>query len=177
MRWKRTNAIIHEHFCILMADLHLRRKLSFRAHGRTLVLVKRSNEKIEHRLMMALLWALYLPAYPELRIDVSIGARYRPDLVQLGVDGRPIFWGEAGEVGLEKLRLLCARYRDTHLVFAKWAINLQPFAGLLDSALAGVRRGAPIELIGFDADSMRFVDATGQIAIGFGDVARQRWEA
>jgi hypothetical protein len=31
-----------------MTDLRLRRKLSFRAHGRTLVLVKRSNEKIAH---------------------------------------------------------------------------------------------------------------------------------
>jgi len=159
-----------------MTDLHLRRKLSFRAHGRTLVLVKRLNEKIEHRLMMALLWALYLPAYPELRIDVPIGARYWPDLVQLDGAGRPMIWGEAGEVGLEKLRLLCTRYRDTHLVFAKWAINLQPFAGLLDVALAGVRRSAPAELIGFDADAARFVDATGQISIGFDDVTCRRWE-
>ena len=31
-----------------MTDLYLRRKLSFYAHGRTLLLVKRSNEKIEH---------------------------------------------------------------------------------------------------------------------------------
>ena len=159
-----------------MTDLHLRRKLSFHAHGRTLVLVKRSNEKIEHRLMMALLWALYLPSYPNLRIDVPIGARYRPDLVQLGADGRPVLWGEAGEVGLEKLRLLCARYRNTHLVFAKWAINLQPFAALLDSALAGARRTAPAELIGFDADAARFVDATGQIVISFGDTTCRRWD-
>jgi hypothetical protein len=159
-----------------MTDLYLRRKLTFRVHGRTLVLVKRSNEKFEHRLMMALLWALYLPQYPDLRIDVPIGARYRPDLVQLGADGRPIFWGEAGEVGQDKLRLMCARYRDTRLVFAKWAINLQPFAGLIDFALDGVRRTAPVELIGFDADSARFADATGQIAIGFGDVTRRRWD-
>jgi hypothetical protein len=158
-----------------MADLHLRRKLSFRAHGRTLVLVKRSEEKIEHRLMMALLWALYLPAYPNLRIDVPIGARYQPDLVQLGAGGQPLFWGEAGEVGLEKLRVLCVRYRDTHLVFAKWATNLQPFAAMIDSAVAGVPRRAPIELLGFDADAARFVDAAGQIAIGFEDVIRRCW--
>jgi len=159
-----------------MTELHLRRKLSFHAHGRTLVLVKRSNEKIEHRVMMALLWALYLPAYPNLRIDVPIGARYQPDLVQLGPAGHPVFWGEAGEVGLEKLRLLCTRYRATHLVFAKWAINLQPFASLLDTVLAGMPRTAPTELIGFDADAARFADATGQILIGFEDVTRRRWE-
>jgi hypothetical protein len=156
-----------------MNDLHLRRKLTFHAHNRTLVLVKRSNEKIEHRLMMALLWALYLPRYPDLRIDIPIGARYRPDLVQLDIAGRPVFWGEAGEVGAEKLRLLCARYRETHLVFAKWASNLQPFAALIEAALRGARRSAPVELIGFDADAARFVDATGGIAIGLDDVARR----
>ena len=158
-----------------MTDLHLRRKLTFHAHGRTLVLVKRSNEKIEHRLMMALLWALYLPRYSDLRVDVPIGARYRPDLVQLGLDGRPIFWAEAGEVGAEKLRLLCARYRDTHLVFAKWAINVHPFADMLESALRGVRRPAPVELLGFDADAARFVDATGNIDIRAQDVARRQF--
>jgi hypothetical protein len=158
-----------------MSELHLRRKLTFHAHGRTLVLVKRANEKIEHRVMMALLWALYLPHYPDLRIDVPIGARYRPDLVQLGADGSPVFWGEAGEVGADKLRLLCTRYRDTHLVFAKWAINLQPFAGMITAALRGARRTAPIELIGFDAGAARFVDDTGGITIGFSDVSRRRF--
>ena len=153
-----------------MNELSLRRKLTFRAHGRTLVLVKRANEKLEHRLMMALLWALYLPRYPELRVDVPIGARYRPDLVQLDSSGQPIFWGECGEVGLEKLQVLCKRYRDTHLVFAKWAINLQPFAGLIDQALREVRRSAPVELIGFDDGAARFANATGEVQIDFADV-------
>lgn len=44
-------------------------------------------------------------------------------------------------------------------------------------ALAGVRRSAPVELIGFDGASARFVDATGGIAIGHDAGARQRWEA
>jgi len=54
-----------------MSELYLRRKLTVSAHGRSLVLVKHANEKLEHRLMMALLWALYLPHYPELRVDVG----------------------------------------------------------------------------------------------------------
>jgi len=158
-----------------MTDRALRRKLTFSAHGRTLVLIKHANEKLEHRLMMALLWALYLPQYPELRVDVPIGARYRPDLVLLDRDQHPAFWGEAGEVGAEKLRLLCERYRNTHLVFAKWAINLQPVAAQIEAALRGARRAAPVELIGFDADAARFVDPLGAIAIGFGDVDLRRW--
>jgi hypothetical protein len=39
-----------------------------------------------------------------------------------------------------------------------------------------VRRSAPTELIGFDADAARFVGPTGQITIGFADVTCQRWE-
>src|SRR5262245_35698195 len=122
--WQDELSLAHRSSCYLVivsfmfavSVLYLRRKLTFHASGRTLVLVKRSNEMIENRLMMALLWALYLPQYPSLRIDVPIGARYRPDLVELGADGRPVFWGECGEVGLEKLGVLCARYRETHLV-------------------------------------------------------------
>ena len=158
-----------------MTELHLRRKLTFSAHGRTLVLVKHANEKLEHRLMMALLWVLYLPRYPDLRFDVPIGARYRPDLVQLDSDRRPVFWGEAGEVGAPKLRLLCARYPNTHLVFAKWAVGLQPFAAQIDAAARTARRSAPIELIGFGGDADRFVDAHGRIAIERGDVERRSW--
>ena len=37
-----------------MTDLYLRRKLTFRAHGRTLVLVKRSNEKFEQEASAAI---------------------------------------------------------------------------------------------------------------------------
>lgn len=155
-----------------MSELYLRRKLSFRAHGRTLVLVKHAQEKLEHRLMMALLWALYLPQYPELRIDVGVGSRYRPDLVQLNAAGEPVFWGEAGEVGLEKLRYLCSHYRGTHLVFAKWETNLQPVAVLIENALRGVSRKAPVELIGFTADAYDWVDPSGAIAIDFEQVER-----
>ena len=160
-----------------MSELNLRRKLTVRAHGRTLVLVKRPVEKLEHRLMMALLWALYLPRYPDLRVDVPIGSRYRPDLVQLDLSGRPIFWGEAGEVGLEKLRHLCARHRETHLVFAKWATNLDPVAALIGSALEGVRRTAPVELLGFDADAGRFFAPDGEVRVTPGDVERRSWQA
>ncbi|MFO7167907.1 MAG: hypothetical protein DIU80_007735 [Chloroflexota bacterium] len=158
-----------------MSELHLRRKLTVRAHGRTLVLVKRPLEKLEHRLMMALTWALYLPQYPELRVDVPVGERYRPDLVQLDAGGRPVFWGECGEVGLEKLRHLCSRHRHAHLVFTKWASDLGPAAALIDSALAGVRRTQPVELLRFDADAARFFGPDGEITIGPADVERRTW--
>ena len=121
-----------------MSDLYLRRKLTFHAHGRTLVLVKRSNEKIEHRLMMALLWALYLPRYPDLRVDVPIGARYRPDLVQLRPEGQPLLWAEAGEVGhWEILGELSQRAGESELEeLTGWALPIQ------ERHLAEVRKGS-----------------------------------
>jgi hypothetical protein len=154
----------------------LPRKLSFRAHGRTLVLDKRAGEKPEHRLMMALLWAAYLPRYPGVRIDVPIGGRYRPDLVQLGPDGRPEFWGECGAVGAEKLRALCARYRATHLVFARWERDPRAFAAQIEAALAGLRRQAPVELIALDESDLDTIDPTGTIELDPAALRLRRWE-
>jgi hypothetical protein len=153
----------------------LPRKLTFRAHGRTLVLDKRAGEKPEHRVMMALLWAAYLPRYPGLRIDVPIGGRYRPDLVQLDPDGRPEFWGECGAVGAEKLRALCSRYRATHLVFARWDRDPRAFAAQIEAALAGQPRRAPVELIGIDEADLAAIDEHGAIDIDPAALRLRRW--
>ena len=71
------------------SDLLLRRKWTLRAHGRQVVFVKRQNESREHVIMKALLWALYLPEYPHLLVETSIGDRFKPDVVQLAPDGTP----------------------------------------------------------------------------------------
>lgn len=158
-----------------MSDRYLARKFSVRASGRTLVLRQRPLEKPEHRVMMALLWALYLPAYPELRIDVPVGVRYRPDLVQLDGAGAPLLWGECGAVGAAKLQHLCRHYRATHLVFSKWAVRLDPVADQIAEALRGVKRSAPVELIGFSATAGAAIGPTGDISIAFADVERRVW--
>jgi hypothetical protein len=158
-----------------MSQRYLPQKFSVRAHGKTLVLRKGSLEKGEHRLMMALLWALYLPQYPGLRVDVPVGSRYRPDLVQLDDAGQPAFWGESGAVGAAKLDYLVRHFRATHLVLAKWATRLDPVAAQVEAALARSRRSAPVELIGFPADSARHIDDTGDIGIAFADVERRVW--
>jgi len=83
-------------------DLKLRRKWTFRAHGKQMVFFKKSFESDIHVLTKALLWALFLPDYPELSVEISIGNRYKPDLVQTSDNGMPIFWGEAGRVSQKK---------------------------------------------------------------------------
>lgn len=155
----------------------LRRKLTVRASGRTLVLVKRVGESGEHVAQKALLWAMYLPAYPALRVEVPLpgGGRYKPDLLALDECDAPVFWGECGTTGLEKLRTLLARHRATHFVFSKWGISIAPFAGMVEAALAGVQRSAPVELFGFPGDADRFIGDDGMISVDIAAVAARRW--
>ena len=160
-----------------MSERELRRKLTVKAHGSTLVLIKRPIESIEHVWQKALLWALYLPTYPDLRVEVPLpgASRYKPDL--LALDGeRPRFWGECGVVGLDKLDDLLRRYRSAHFVFSKWNMPTQPFADSIERALRGVRRSAPVELIRFPAEAAARIAENGEITIAPRDVERRRWE-
>jgi hypothetical protein len=125
--------------------------------------------------MKAFLWALYLPAYPDLTVEVPVGDRYKPDVVALDRDGRPRFWGEAGQVGTSKIRSLRRRYRDTHFAIAKWDADLDLVTTVVSNALAGMERGAPFDIISFPADSgERFVDDGGQITIRLDELAWTR---
>lgn len=154
-----------------MSDLELRRKLTLRAHGRQVVFVKRPIEHSRHVLMKAFIWALYLPDYPALGVEIDIGDRYKPDVVQLDISSKPQFWGEAGEVGREKIRALARRYRDTHFCIARWDERLAPLAEIVGAALRDVRRGAPFDLLRIPPDAAeRFIEADGEIRIGHGDL-------
>lgn len=156
----------------------LRRKLTVRAHGRSLVLVKHPLESAEHVLQKALLWALYLPDYPNVRVEVPLPSpsRYKPDLLALDAQHQPIFWAECGEVSLAKLRFLLGRHRRTHLVFSKWNTRLDPFATLIEQALPDSRRAAPVELIGFPVTAPSFIKNDGTIKIDHDDIEIRRWE-
>lgn len=156
-----------------LPDFALRRKLTLRAHGRKVVFLKKSGESLEHVLMKAFLWALYLPRYPELSVEIPIGDRYKPDVVQLDALGEPVFWGEAGKVSEEKVASLGRRFPRTHFVVAKWSVSLAPFEALVRDALDAGRRHAPFELLAFPADSAeRFLADDGSVTVGFDDLER-----
>ena len=144
---------------------HLRRKLTVRAQGEPIVLVKRKQERIEHVWMKAFLWALYRPDYPDLGVEVSIDDRYKPDVVAIDARrGRPVFWGESGHVGPEKINALLARYPDTHFAIAKWDAPLDDTAATVTDALSACARSAPVDLLRFPPDSAeRFIDEKGRL--------------
>jgi hypothetical protein len=147
-------------------DLQLRRKWTLRAHGKQVVFVKKAYERSAHVLMKAFLWALYLPTYPDLVVEIRAGDRYKPDVVSLDDRGQPRFWGEAGHVGVDKVRSLARRYRDTHFAIAKWDTRLEPLIDIVSDALQGLERSAPFDLLRFPPDSAeRFVDERGHIHV------------
>jgi hypothetical protein len=157
----------------------LRRKLTVRARGRTLVLVKRPEESGEHVVQKALLWLRYLPEYPELRVEqhLPFPSRYKPDLYALDATGQgAAFWGECGVVSADKLRALLRGHPACHFAFSKWAARVDLFAAQVEEALAGVRRRAPVELLGFPDGADAWLDALGGPAHDEAAVARYCWE-
>ena len=152
-------------------DLELRRKWTFQAHGKQMVFVKEALESKIHVLTKAFLWALFLPDYPNLSVERHIGNRYKPDLVQFDDNDELEFWGEAGRVSKRKMQTLVHRFRDTHLVFAKWDMNLEPYRKIVQKEIRSVRRSAPVDLISFPSDSdERFIRRNGTIQISFKDI-------
>ena len=156
-------------------DLKLRRKWTLRAHGRQMVFLKKPLESDIHVFSKAFIWALFLPDYPNLSVEIQAGGRYKPDVVQFDDHGEPIFWAEAGQVGRRKIRALIRRYRSAHLVFAKWDQNLMPLHRIFKKELNAVQRRAPIDLISFPAESDdRFIKADGTIQISFKEIRHIR---
>lgn len=161
------------------SDLLLRRKLTVRAQdGTKLVLVKKPIESLEHVLMKAFLWALYLPQYPDLAVEVKIGDAYKPDVVRMappsgGVaygDPEPVFWGEAGKVSHDKWRSLLRRYPNTHFALAKWAERLDPHLDIIRKAQDGRPRRAPFDVLSIPRDARRFLAPDGTVTITFDDL-------
>lgn len=155
-------------------DLHLRAKYTFRCDSQKVVMVKKAVESQRHVVMKALLWALYLPAYPGLQIEVPIGNKYKPDLVQIRDDG-PQFWAEAGRVSSEKLRRLLKRFPRTHFAIATWGSSLTTLETRIQRKTRGVKRLAPIDIIVFPKDAGdRFIDPQGTIHIDHSDLEWRR---
>ena len=155
----------------MSTDLLLRRKLTFRLGDRKLVLQKRSIEGIEHVLMKAFLWALYLPEYENIIVEYNIGDRYKPDLVSLDETGKPRFWGEAGKVNKGKIESLVRRYPQTHIAIAKWSTRLTPYVEIVEKIVAKHKRTVPFDLLNFPADSAeRFIGKSGEINIAREDL-------
>ena len=74
---------------LMPSNQSIPRKWKLTAHGQHNVFAWGMNERAVHVIMKALIWALYLPEYPESRVEVRIGDKYKPDVVQLNAQDEP----------------------------------------------------------------------------------------
>jgi hypothetical protein len=161
-----------------MTDPIIPRKWRLQAHSQTNVFIWGRQERSTHTLMKAFLWALYLPQYSQMSIEICISDRYKPDVVAMpatpniyAVNDDPLFWGESGQVGKDKIHALVRRYPATHLAIAKWATTLRPYIALVQEALQDVERSAPFDLLSFPPDSVeRFISDDGVITLSHRDL-------
>ncbi len=121
--------------------------------------------------MKALLWALYLPDYPALGVDLFVDHRYRPGVAAVDGSDDPQFWGEVDEMSGDYLRKVLKRYRHTHFAFARWEADETPLLARVERACRKLSRSAPIDLVIFPVDSYpRFISPTGEITISHADL-------
>ncbi|HEX2622578.1 MAG TPA: hypothetical protein VHL11_20600 [Phototrophicaceae bacterium] len=161
----------------------LPRKWALKAHNQRVVLSKGMNESARHVIMKGMLWALYLPHYPTLTIEIRIGDRYKPDLVafdpqpNIFAADKPLFWGESGVVSQDKIASIIRRYPDTHFAWAKWDADLRPTVATLQKAVDRIKRTAPFDVVRFPADSLtQFVDEAGEVHISHNQLEWMRLE-
>lgn len=122
---------------------------------------QRPGEGYGHVLLKALGYAMYVGEYPGLEIELSVGLRYKPDLVALntgeGVGPRAgarfLFWGECGLVMMRKVAWLL-KHGDTECVaLFKIGCAVAPLVRELRAAVEPrYREGGRLTLVNFAAD-------------------------
>ncbi|MCA9402684.1 MAG: hypothetical protein KC897_02785 [Candidatus Omnitrophica bacterium] len=146
--------------------LELRKKYSLRVGDHKIVLLKKAYESEFHVLAKALVYALYLPVYPDLTVEKGIEDRYKPDAVALDAGGSVIFWAECGAVKPEKVGKILHKFRRAHFVFVKQPAHVRPFIQILEKIVRSLKHPVRAEVIAFPDDFERFIDAKGYITIG-----------
>jgi len=164
----------------MLSQVLSRRKWKLYAHERHIIVVNGTREKFTHPLMKAFIWALYLPTYPNATIEVRIGDKYKPDVIALTDShdlynpSAPLFWGEAGQVGRDKIKSLVRRFPDTHFVIGKWDTRLTNLEEMVTDIIDGYPRNAPFDLLNFPSGCEKLIDDDGHINIAFADVQMVR---
>lgn len=122
----------------------------FNLAGRRTRLWRRTGESYGHVLMKALAYAMFVEKYPNLKIETTIGLRYKPDLISLSQKGEYAFWGECGQNSIRKTKWILKHTRTEKLVLFKIAINAAQFVKQLREEIpAKYRADGKLSLINF----------------------------
>jgi hypothetical protein len=133
----------------------------FELAGRRVRLWQRRGESYGHVLMKALGFAMFVGEYPNLEVELSVGLRYKPDLVSLNEasGGRPragarfLFWGECGMVSMRKVAWLLKHGDAERLVLFKIGSGVNAYTReLRDAVEPRYRERGRLTLVNFAAD-------------------------
>ncbi len=133
----------------------------FELVGRRVRLWQRRGESYGHVLMKALGFAMYVPRYPNLEVELPVGLRYKPDLVSLNEPegGRPragarfLFWGECGMVSMRKVAWLLKHGDTERLVLFKIGSGVRAYTSELRASVEARYRGSGrLTLVNFVGD-------------------------
>lgn len=143
------------------ATLHLDVTLHNEAAGvvgvhERLVLVKRAGESLGHVLLKLLAWMSFYA--PDLRIEVGVAQRHKPDLVRVDEKGRPTFWVDCGSIGVKRLDRIARQNREAEVVVVK--ATEREARLYLQSARPFLRRPERVRVLGFRPG---FVDELGAL--------------
>jgi len=129
--------------------------LQFGKIRKKLILVKEEDELRGHVVLKLLAYILFY--HPQLKVEVSVGMHYKPDLVLLDEDGRPALWIDCGYVAVLKVQSLARKFKNTRLVFLKSnQRELAQFKRLIEKKVDHPER---LEYLAFDD---RFVDQVAE---------------
>ncbi len=121
--------------------------------GKKIILVKKEVELREHVVMKLLAYALYYD--PELKVEVSAGLHFEPDLFIPAehLHSPPKLWIECGKVGLGKVESLAAKMRHTRIIFIKETKReLSVFKNMLEKKVERASGGTPLEFVAFEPE-------------------------
>lgn len=127
---------------------------------------QRPGESYEHVLMKALGYAMFVPEFPQLEIEVRVGLRYKPDLVAREADGRFSFWGECGANSLKKTAWLLKHAKVDKLVLFKIETNVaQLVSQIREEIPERYRPAGKLRVINFVSDIVRLTEERETLSV------------
>jgi hypothetical protein len=122
------------------------------------------GESFEHVLMKALGYAVNVEEFPSLKVELSVGLRYKPDLIAIGADGEIDLWGECGLITVRKTIWLAKHSGAKRLTLFKINYGVDQLADQLRRVVEPkYRDGGRLRIVNFVRD-IRDLTASRQIA-------------
>lgn len=156
--------MIAEPKCLVKDFLQNEMLHKFETVNGVLRLWQQRGESYEHVLMKAIGYAIYIEEFPSLKVERSVGLRYKPDLIAVSPSGEFDFWGECGLVTIRKTVWLTKHSGAKRLTLFKIDCGVGQLADELQALIdPKYRANRRLRIVNFVGD-IRDLTASKQIA-------------